>query len=153
RIAQRDLPGLDLQHHAGRRELLAERSRLEDGVVGDRYVVLDVGEAVALGLDHGAVLHDTDRNAGDLLTGHLSADEIVDTSVLLWSSGVEDSPDRESADGHAAHYAAVWAFWCDLPCHTPVVGWMCGGREGPMDGGNEVPALNFTWLSDEALLA
>ena len=78
RIGECELAGFDLQHHSRRSELLSERARLKDRLRADGHRVLDVRKAVPLRFCHGSALDDADRDAGDVLTFHLGADERVD---------------------------------------------------------------------------
>ena len=99
RVLQADLALLDERHHRGRRELLAEGAGLEDRVGPHGHAVLDVGEAVALGLDHRAVIHDRHRHARDLLPRHLRAHELVPPGerVRVRGGGDEHEQDRRRA--------------------------------------------------------
>jgi hypothetical protein len=67
RIGERQTAILDLQHHGGRGELLAERPRLKDRAVGDGNVVLDIREPVALRADDAVALDHGHSQAGDSL--------------------------------------------------------------------------------------
>ena len=86
RILERELAVLHLEHDGRRRELLPERARLEDRLGLHGHLVLDVGEPVALELDHFPAAHDRDPDPGDPLRRTLGFDERVE-AIGLGRSG------------------------------------------------------------------
>ena len=69
--------------------------------VGDRHVVLDVGEAVALRLDDLALANDGDRHAGNALRFHLVAHDGVDR-IGLAPGHLSEAESHQEDDGDAA---------------------------------------------------
>src|SRR5439155_906230 len=76
---------------------LTQRAGLKDRLVGDRYQVLDVREAVAPRRDP-SLVDDADGDAGDLLPLHLGAHELI--------YGRELSASTQRASGTPAGYLA-----------------------------------------------
>jgi hypothetical protein len=78
RIGQRQLAVFDLQHHRRRRELFAERPGLKQRLVGDNDLMFDISEPVALRGDHAVALDHGHRHSGNVLRGHLLADDGIE---------------------------------------------------------------------------
>ncbi len=83
RIGERQLAILDQQHDRRRRELLADRPRLEDGAIGDGHLVLEIGDAIAFRRDHLAAPHDRHGDAGNALLFHVRRDDRVNRIARL----------------------------------------------------------------------
>ena len=80
RVVERELSLLHQPHDRCRGELLGDRADAVDRLGRRRHVVLEVGEAVSLGEDGAAVLHDRDRDAGGAMLGDCGGGDRVDVA-------------------------------------------------------------------------
>jgi hypothetical protein len=79
-IREREPAVFHEQHHRGGGEHLPERAGLEDGSIGDRHAVLEVG--VSISARHGrSVVNDADGHAGHALPAHFVSHGRVDALV------------------------------------------------------------------------
>jgi hypothetical protein len=78
RIVETHSPVLRQEQNRGGKELLAHRPDLEHGLRRDRDLMLEIGQAVALGLDGPATADHGQGEAGDVAPFHLGGDVAVD---------------------------------------------------------------------------
>ena len=106
-IVELDLALFHQLHDARRRELLRHRGQLEHGVWRHGHVVVEIGEAVALHLDDGAVPDHREGEPGDPPLLHLGLDVVVD-AIRPGGRGHGERQDHERQDGDqraaAAHH-------------------------------------------------
>ncbi len=115
RFVEAERSSLHEEHDGGGRELLTDRPGLEQGLGGDRDLMLQVREPVSFRHHHGPAADDRDRDTRDLLTLHLRADERVDVVGEARLSRSGRGRQRQKRDGCGQPYA-------DLQRVPPVMG-------------------------------
>ena len=102
RVLEPELPLFDEEHDRCGRELLSERSGLEDGLWSDGDLMFDVGESVPFRREDGALLHDGDRDARHFLSRHLGAHKRVDpVQVERLATGGKRHTEQRGDKAHA----------------------------------------------------
>src|SRR5436853_6187550 len=102
-VVHRQLAVLSQQQDARGRELLGQRSNLENGLRPDRHVQLDVGQAIGADADTLAVADDVQSQSWNVMLFHLRVQVFVHSICERAGQRGDESDERETDGNDSTH--------------------------------------------------